>query len=57
MTEDLTAKFRKALADLVGSSDKEELIAMRYAISLIDTGPTDKQPMLAAIDLLIETAE
>jgi hypothetical protein len=49
----LNNRLKTALANLVGSEDKEELVRMR---KLIDNVPEPERAyLLAAIDLLIET--
>jgi len=49
-------KLRKALADLVGASTKEELEAMERIIQTVPGSGQDKTLALNAIHVLLETA-
>jgi hypothetical protein len=48
-------KLRKALADLVGASTKEELEAMKFALRSTPGIEQDKIAAINAIHVLIET--
>ena len=56
LPEDPAAKLRKALADLVGASTKEDLIDLKIALLSAPGIEQDKIVAVNAINALIETA-